>query len=1022
VTDYGAGTIRKVDTQSPYGVTTITTVLSGPAGITTDGTYLYVCDNSANIIRRVGLTSPYTVTTIAGTGQAQERDNTTGTSARFDAPAGIVYDGSAYLYVADNGGNTVRQVSTTSPYAVVTFAGTGNTGSTNGTGTAASFRGPWGITIDQLGNLYVADEGNYLVRMITTPGAVVTTLAGTSGTRGEVNGTGTAATFYNPFAIAADGLGNLFVGDANTNNSTCRQISLTGYAITPTLPGNLAFDVTTGTISGTPTTAQTAKNYTVTAYNTLGSGSCTISIAIGRTVAWTGSSSTAWTTGGNWSTFAQPGVDDAVTIGVSNYSGSKYQPTISTANVTVGSITFGNKLGTGNSTAALTLSGKTLTLTNGLTVNTTTTATIMGTGAGAVILSPRSIVNLSGALTLTSTSTTFFTLQSDATGDASIGQVATGGSITGSAASSINVQRYLTGGSFVNRGYRLLSSPVYAATLGTSPNQYNICSINYLISSIFLTGTTGTSGGFDATPGPNNPTLYLYRENLTVNTGGFTGGNFRGINNINAAPNYTLDIDGGPFNIPVANGYLCFFRGSRSTVNPFSTATTPLAATLTATGTLNIGNITVNNWFASPLPNSNLSYTAASPFPGFTLVGNPYASAIDWDTFQTTSLATGGIYGTSAISPTIYELDPVSHNFGAYMAGSGGTGTNNSSNIISSGQGFFAVATGTGAQLTFTESAKTSTQNTGTNLLMGKPVNLAGNQSLRVKLAKDASNAEDIVINFSSMATGKFTAATDAEYIQGYGTVNLSGISQDNIKVAIHSMPLPKLQEQALKLYVTASASGNYTLALNEINALPRLYDIWLIDHYMKDSLDFRQYPVYNLGIDISDTSSFGNNRFTLVIRQNQAYAYRLLDFTAAKVADARQQVQVNWKTTNEGNYTTFTVERSTDGGKTYSVIGGATGTGLGNYGLVDKSPVTGLNMYRLQQEDINNTITYSNIVNIQFSPQSSNLTVNNVLVYPNPGGSTVNLAIQNQTADITSYSIRFMNSTANMARQCKRT
>src|SRR5947209_10332678 len=107
-------------------------------------------------------------------------------------------------------------------------------------------------------------------------------------------------------------------------------------------------------------------------------------------------------------------------------------------------------------------------------------------------------------------------------------------------------------------------------------------------------------------------------------------------------------------NIPVGNGILCFFSSYRA-VNTVAqeTVTTyvPTSTTLTTSGTLNIGNITVKDWFTPA--SSNLGYTAASPFAGFNLVGNPYASAIDWDTFQSTSIATGGIYGAFINSSTM---------------------------------------------------------------------------------------------------------------------------------------------------------------------------------------------------------------------------------------------------------------------------------------------------------------------------------------------------------------------------------
>ncbi|MGZ3999648.1 MAG: T9SS type A sorting domain-containing protein, partial [Mucilaginibacter sp.] len=475
-------------------------------------------------------------------------------------------------------------------------------------------------------------------------------------------------------------------------------------------------------------------------------------------------------------------------------------------------------------------------------------------------------------------------------------------------------------------------------------------------------------------------------------------------------------------NIPVANGFLCFFRGNRASA-AYGTETSPLyvpqTVTLNATGSINYGNITVSDWFTPG--SSNLSYTSASPFAGYSLVGNPYPSSIDWDTFQRTSLATGGIYGTATVSKTIYVLDPQSHNFGAYISGNAGLGgTNHATNIIVSGQGFFVVATGTSPvqpQLTFTETAKTTTQNTGVSLLMGTPVNQANNQFLKLRLEKDTVNADETIITFNNQASNKYNPDLDASYKSGYGVVSLAGISQDNIKVAIHAMPLPKLQAENLGLNVTANATGIYSLTLKDIVAVPRLYDIWLMDKYSKDSLDMRQNLTYNFNIYKNDTASFGANRFTLMIRQNPAYAYRLLNFAASKVPDVRQ-VQVNWNTINEGNYTNFTVEHSIDGGKTYSTLNSLIASGAGKYGFLDKSPAEGQNLYRLKQEDINNTITYSNIVTIQFSYQNSSLVNNNLMIYPNPGVSNITLTMTAQTTNAAGYQIKFMNSSGIVVKQ----
>ncbi len=170
----------------------------------------------------------------------------------------------------------------------------------------------------------------------------------------------------------------------------------------------------------------------------------------------------------------------------------------------------------------------------------------------------------------------------------------------------------------------------------------------------------------------------------------------------------------------------------------------------------------------------------------------------------------------------------------------------------------------------------------------------------------------------------------------------------------------------------------------------------------------------YSFNILKKDTTTFGSKRFTLVIRQNPGYAYRLLDFTATKLIPANagaRQVQAVWKTENEQNYTNFTVERSTDGGKTFNVIGGLQGSGQGTYSLVDKSPVAGQNLYRLKQQDINSTITYSNVVQVSYSNTGNNLVTGNISLYPNPATNIINLAITAKSQEPTFYNVMISNS-----------
>ncbi len=217
-------------------------------------------------------------------------------------------------------------------------------------------------------------------------------------------------------------------------------------------------------------------------------------------------------------------------------------------------------------------------------------------------------------------------------------------------------------------------------------------------------------------------------------------------------------------------------------------------------------------------------------------------------------------------------------------------------------------------------------------------------------------------------------------------------------------------------MYVDATESGTYQLNLRQLVGISKLYDVWLMDTYKKDSVNMRTTSKYDFSIDKSDSSSFGM-RFSLIIRQNPAYAYQLLDFSAMK-AQAARQVQVVWKTQNEENYTNFTVERSTDGGKIFNVLGGVKAAGQGEYSLPDKNPVTGQNLYRLKQQDINNVISYSRIAPVQYANLNDQIAGNKLNIYPNPAAATLSLTVAVETTEPVAYKIRFTNSMGTVVKE----
>jgi PKD repeat protein/sugar lactone lactonase YvrE len=205
---------------------------SNPAGIAVDSSgTIYVADTGNNTIRLI--TPARLVSTLAGQAGVDGSNDGSGSGAHFSGPLGVAVDGSGLVYVADTGNNTIRTI--TALGVVNTLAG--DVGSAPGysddTGTAAQFDTPSGLVVDGSGNVYVADTGNSVIRMIGA-GAVVTTFAGTAGSTGSMDGSSGVALFNTPVSIARDSSGNLYVADQLNEN--IRKLSAAGTV--STLAGN----------------------------------------------------------------------------------------------------------------------------------------------------------------------------------------------------------------------------------------------------------------------------------------------------------------------------------------------------------------------------------------------------------------------------------------------------------------------------------------------------------------------------------------------------------------------------------------------------------------------------------------------------------------------------------------------------------------------------------------------------------------------------------------------------------------
>ncbi|MDP1833105.1 MAG: putative Ig domain-containing protein [Geothrix sp.] len=266
----------------------------GPRGLAiTAAGDLIVADTNNHLLRRV--TAAGVVTTLAGSAGLSGISDGTGASARFNYPAGVVVHGNGNIYVTDTQNQTLRQV--TAAGVVTTLAGSpGLAGTTDGTGTAARLYLPHSLAVDGAGDLWITDAQS-MIRKVTTAGVVTTaagassslgwvdgpvasarfsgpaglaflpsgrlaiadefnhavrvmdmtqglsTFAGAPARTGNMEGSGSAARFFNPAAVVVDGSGNAFVADYG--NSAIRKVTPAGQTSTfasVAYPTGLAMD------------------------------------------------------------------------------------------------------------------------------------------------------------------------------------------------------------------------------------------------------------------------------------------------------------------------------------------------------------------------------------------------------------------------------------------------------------------------------------------------------------------------------------------------------------------------------------------------------------------------------------------------------------------------------------------------------------------------------------------------------------------------------------------------------------
>jgi hypothetical protein len=686
------------------------------------------------------------------------------------------------------------------------------------------------------------------------------------------------------------------------SGATTATLSLTG--VTTAMNGYLYRCVVSGTCSPFQTSASAA--LTVYDANT-----------------WTGATSNDVNTGSNWCGGSVPATSSDITI-----SGTANDLFISSGTFTVNNLTLGAGTNIALSGGIFNVEGDisgsgTITSTGGVIGFTGSAAQDIPSGlftsdnvtnltiANDMGVTLNGSLELTGVLTVTDgifATNDELTLVSDASGTATVAALGSGAGITG----NVNAQRYVPA---VNRTYRMFSPVVSGFTF------------SQLIDNMFLSGPGGSTNGFDNSPN-NNSSIYTYREDPSG-----AGRGWKGITNITNS-------------LAAGNGAIVFVRGDRSLASWY-TAPFPSqnAVTFDVAGTLNQGDIS---------PTLTYNNTGNAGEDGWNLVGNPYASPIDW-----TSLSKNNLSGF------FYTYDPATS---SYVASNG-------TNYIAQGQAFFVQATGSSPALTFSESAKTL--NAPTAYFKSAPM------LLQARMTRDSLHSDIAWLEFKTGASKSFNPLEDARKLVN-SDINFGVLlDHDSVKAQYSATPLLTSATDTFRLFANAQP-GNYTFVFNGMADLQNGYHVYLIDAFTSAVQDLSINAAYPFNISSVPATS-GNNRFALVLQNPALLPVKWISARARTKDDT--DVEIGWQTASEENTSHYIIERSADLMRSYvpvtTVPAAGHSTTTRAYTFSDQNPFRGSQSvlyYRIRQVDQDGTEDVSQVCSVQKEAPRERFSV-----YPNP-------------------------------------
>ena len=859
-------------------------------------------------------------------------------------------------------------------------------------------------TISYAGSHYCSSAGSAAVTQIGTPGGVYSSTAIPGLVIDSLTGTIDLAASYDTtytvtYTIAGAG------GCSTFSTSTIITITTQPFA-SGTYDGNpycsnggIAYPTGTfagiaGTLTSTPglvidpsngvvnLASSTPGNYTVT-YSVPAIGGCaaysnTAVISIVMPGTWTGAVSSNWADGGNWLCGAIPVSNTDVTI-----SGNSSLFPILTGTGSVNNIII-------DSGAIFTITGGALSI-GGVISNSGTLEVSAGTiemnGSSPQTIPANAFANntifnllinnnvtleglttLTGTLTIGSSGKTFATgdllvLNSTALSTAMVARVPVDG--TGAATSffpgNVTVERYIPN----KRAWRLLTSPLSAT--GPIFNGWQNAGVYEAGKGMLITGpNAGSTNGLDISP----------RGNISLKSFNPVTQSF--LNITNTKTSNLSNSTGSSDNI----GYFAFVRGDRNLNNlnaGYSSATT-----LKSSGKLQTGK---------------QIFAASTSYNSYTIIGNPYASPVDFNDVQLNHLM-----------KRFYAWDATINVLGAYVMlddidGDGTFSSTDYSSLqnkyIQSGQAFFVQTNANdAASIIFNESNKSVLRSNA----VFRPQQQIRSMSITLYLAEAGNpslKADAVLAEFNE----NFSAGVNLQDAIKFTNINETlSFLRDGISLALERRPVINSND-TLFLKLVQATPRNYQFVIQPTNLDQPLLVAFLEDNYLATNtpLSLTGKTIVNFTIN-SDAASAKPERFRVVFKQISTLPVTYRDVKASQQGN---NIAVQWEVHNQLNIQSYDVEKSVDGIHFTRV---ATQAATGNNGTaatyhwLDIHAAAGDNFYRIRNIDLDGSTAYSKVVKVNKRSGPAEITV-----YPNPS-TDGNIGLQMNNMPAGKYLVRLSN------------